>query len=287
MKSYEEMTACVLAARDAILRKRQRQRTVLLCCLPVVFCAAAAAGFRAYLQRKPLTVQQSDPPAVSIHAETAHPADKEEQSAAGAQASAEPSQSEAEAADPEISAQPQVTENTEPETPAPPEIDLPHLVPTTEPYTEPDVPQTQTDSAGRQLTEADGCPDTHAYRPWDELPVNQQYFGADIGKIPAEKPSDTVFYRSAEQEVPAESVGAYLDEAFMSGFDFSDYAANRYYHCYAKAYRIKGYEPDEAVAIQFEDGGAYYLYVIDLYGSADPAEPDGLTGGPGARAGNS
>ncbi|MBR3446651.1 MAG: hypothetical protein IKH27_02445 [Oscillospiraceae bacterium] len=256
MKSYEEMTACVLAARDAILRKRRRQRTVLLCCLPVVFCAAAAGGFRAYLQRKPLTVQQSDPPAVSIHAETEHPADKEKQSAAGEQAS----KAQAVQTEPDNSGEISAAAVTE----------LPHDVPQTELADQPD-----NETAPEPLTEADGCPDTHAYRPWDDLAVNQQYFGADIGQIPAENGADTVYYQTAEQAVPAAEVGEYLCEAFMSGYDFYDADADRYYHCYAKAYRITGHEPGDAVAIRFAEDGAYYLY--EHTQPADGAA-DGLTG---------
>ena len=104
----------------------------------------------------------------------------------------------------------------------------------------------------------------------------QQYFGADIGTVPAVQPSDTIYYQSAGQELPADAVGAYIGEAFMSGYDFYDPDANRYYHCYAKAYRIKGRAQGDAVAVQFTDGGAYYLYEHEE--SSDEPELDGLTG---------
>ncbi len=258
MKSYEAMTACVLAARDAILQKRRRRRTVLLCCLPVLCCAAAALGFRQYLNRKPVTVQQSDLPAVSIHAETEIPANNENQKAAGAYAPEEPEQAA------------QTNTDNSGEKPAEPAAELPHDVPQTEPIVQP--PE---DREPEPPTEAEGCPDTHEYRPWEDLAVNQQYFGADIGRIPAENGADTVFYQTAEQEVPAADIGEYLCEAFMSGYDFYDAAADKYHHCYAKAYRIIGREQDDAVAIQFDDGGAYYLY--EHTQAADGAA-DGLTG---------
>lgn len=264
MKSYEEMTRCVLAARDVILRKQRKRRTVLLCCLPVVCCAAAALGFRQYLTRTPVTVQQSDPPAVSIRAETTLPVQTAPPQSAGGQAH-EPEQIASEPVHPAGGAD---TDTAAVITEQAPSAEPPHDVPQTEP------PQTSLQT--ELLTEADNCPDTHEYRPWDELAVNQQYFGADIGKIPAENGADTVYYQTAEQEVPAAEVGAYLCEAFMSGYDFYDAAADRYYHCYAKAYRITGREPGEAVAIQFAEDGAYYLYKHD---PVSDSETDGLTGG--------
>ena len=147
---------------------------------------------------------------------------------------------------------------------APPEDALPDEMPQTEQDAETESPQPSAQTEPAELTGADNCPDTHAYRPWNELAVNQQYFGADIG---------TVYYQTAEQEIPAAEIGEYLCEAFMSGYDFYDAAADRYYHCYAKAFRVRGREADAAVAVQFEEGGAYYLYEHP----ENSVDADGLT----------
>ena len=279
MKSYEEMTRCILAARDEQLRRKRKQRTVLLCCLPVLCCAAAVFGIGRYLNWKPETVQRSELPAATATApESTVPAETTAQAAAGAAASQEPEPGGVPDAVPEQTLTDVQPETVPPQTEESAATDVPQEAVQTEPPAETAVPQrteqtTETTVADRDLS---GCPDTHEYRPWDELPVNEQYFGADIGKVPAENPTDTVYYQTAKSDVPEFEIGEYIGEAFMSGYDFYDPAADRYYHCRAKAYCVKGREQDSAVAVQFEDGGRYYLYVREVQGRITDA--DGLTG---------
>ena len=267
MKSYEEMTRRVLAERDAILRKRRKRRAVLLCCLPVVCCAAAVCGIGQYLNRTAMTVQQSALSAVDMVSEPViTERDGQPLAAAGAQA-AEPVMRNADTEQAGASGVPVLTEPSHavPQS-EPPENPLPDEMPQTEPDAAAENPQpsVQTGPVGTELTEADACPDSHTYRPWNELAVNQQYFGADIG---------AVYYQTAEQEVAAEEIGDYLCEAFMSGYDFYDAAADRYAHCYAKAFSVRGRGTDEAIAVQFAEGGAYYLYEHP----ESCADSDGLT----------
>ena len=99
-----------------------------------------------------------------------------------------------------------------------------------------------------------GCADNHKYLHWEEMTVDQQYFMAEIGEPP-------VSYHTAERKVSADEVGAYIGQAYMSGYDWYEMI---YYHCETKAYQIKGDDAGRTIAIQFPDDETYYLYSQDV-----------------------
>lgn len=116
---------------------------------------------------------------------------------------------------------------------------------------------TETNKSGAMtstITEApterpsDAQPDTHVYLHWDEMTVNQQYFMAEFG-------DPLQFYDTAEKEVSADKIGDYICQAYMSGCDWYSLT---YYHCEAKAYKVK--DDAASIAIRFPDDEKYYLY---------------------------
>ena len=82
---------------------------------------------------------------------------------------------------------------------------------------------------------------------WESLPIEKKYLEAAL--------DNNIIYLSAEKEVPLDMIGDYLSEAQMKGYD-----REREHLCQAKAYRIKDYSVNEAIAIKFDDSDKYYFY---------------------------
>lgn len=101
--------------------------------------------------------------------------------------------------------------------------------------------------------------DNHVYLHWNEMMINQQYFMADFRE-------SQLSYSTAEKEVPVSDVAEYIGEAFMSGYDWYEYI---YYHCEADAYKIKGDDEANTIAIKFIDDEKYYLYTLNVPNNAD------------------
>lgn len=81
---------------------------------------------------------------------------------------------------------------------------------------------------------------------WDALPIEKRFTEAIINNY---------IYLSSEKEVPSEMIGEFLADAEMKGFD-----GEKEHSCNAKAYRIKDYPDNEAIAIRFDDNDKYYFY---------------------------
>lgn len=82
---------------------------------------------------------------------------------------------------------------------------------------------------------------------WDNLSVEKKFTEAII--------NNDIIYLSSEKEVPSEMIGEYFTDVEMKGFDGKiEYFSN------AKAYRIKDYSDNEAIAIKFDDSDKYYFY---------------------------
>lgn len=82
---------------------------------------------------------------------------------------------------------------------------------------------------------------------WESLPIEKKYLEAAL--------DNNIIYLSAEKEVPLDMIGDYLSEAQMKGYD-----EESEHLCQAKAYRIKDYSVNEAIAIKFDDSDKYYFY---------------------------
>lgn len=82
---------------------------------------------------------------------------------------------------------------------------------------------------------------------WESLPIEKKYLEAAL--------DNNIIYLSAEKEVPLDMIGDYLSEAQMKGYD-----GESEHLCQAKAYRIKDYSVNEAIAIKFDDSDKYYFY---------------------------
>ena len=82
---------------------------------------------------------------------------------------------------------------------------------------------------------------------WDALPIEKRFTEAII--------NNDIIYLSSEKEVPSEMIGEFFTDAEMKGFD-----GEIEHFCNAKAYRIKDYSDNEAIAIKFEDNDKYYFF---------------------------
>lgn len=82
---------------------------------------------------------------------------------------------------------------------------------------------------------------------WDDLSVEKQYSEAVT--------DNGIVYLSAEKELPLDMLGDFIAEVQMKGYD-----GETEHLCKAKAYRIKDYSDNEAIAIKFDDSEKYYFY---------------------------
>lgn len=82
---------------------------------------------------------------------------------------------------------------------------------------------------------------------WESLPIEKKYLEAAL--------DNNNIYLSAEKEVPLDMIGDYLTEAQMKGYE-----GEIEHLCQAKAYMIKDYPDNEAIAIRFDDNDKYYFY---------------------------
>ena len=262
-KGYQEMTRCVLAARDAHLEKKRRQQRIILRCVPVMSCLCIAMrlgfGFWTHLRNipaigsvPPIAEVTTVPEQTAIHIAEKTTARRE----TGKSSATTPTTAETMPDNPQkqISAS-GMTEAAYSE-PTAEQTDI-----TSEPgktaETEPVTGQTSDAPSGQTAGTTDdrsSCADNHTYLHWDEMTVDQQYFMAEIGEPP-------LSYHTAERKISADEIGAYIGQAYMSGYDWYEMI---YYHCEAKAYRIKGDDAGRTIVIQFPDDETYYLYSQDV-----------------------
>ncbi len=248
-KSYKEMTRCVLEARDEHLKKKRRQRLIIMRCVPAFssFCIALIIGF-GFWKHIPKTPEiETIPPIteatteVVVTTENRMPAVKTNT----AQHITE-----------QTSVQIMTTNATQ--TVTVPISTVANATAVTEkPSVPPPVTEPISDTSSEQSTtldkDASGSPDNHVYLHWDEMTINQQYFFAEFK-------DSTLSYSTAEKEVTANEVGEYISQAYMSGYDWYEQI---YYHCEADAYKLKGDDEAKTIAIKFEDDENYYLYTLN------------------------
>ena len=262
-KEYQEMTRCVLAARDAHLEKKRRQQRIILRCIPVMscLCITVMLGFGFWMHFRNIPEIGSVPTVADIttvseqaavrNAEQTTARTEAGKASATAYTTAEPMPDNPQE---QISAS-GITETaysdaTSEQTDITPEPAKPA-------ETEPGTGQNSDARSGQTPVTTDdrsGCADNHVYLQWNEMTVDQQYFMAEIGEPP-------VSYHTAERKVSADEVGAYIGQAYMSGYDWYEMI---YYHCETKAYQIKGDDAGRTIAIQFPDDETYYLYSQDV-----------------------
>ena len=243
----------MLEARDEHLKKKQRQQAMFRKCVPAVssFCVALILGFGFWKHINKMPEIESISPTVEATTESVPATEKEssimdntenkstqkptEQTPTQNVTSNEPATSTSQEAS-STNANIETINPTETE-PASETVSIP-------PTEQPTIPD-------EGLSET---PDNHVYLHWDEMTINQQYFMAEFGE-------PTLYYSTAEKEVPASDVGEYIGEAYMSGYDWYELI---YYHCETEAYQIKGDDDGITIAIKFSDDEKYYLYTLEV-----------------------
>ena len=269
-KGYKEMTKCVLAARDEHLKKKRRRQAVIRRCVPAVscFCLAAIIGLisRNNIAKPPeiVNIPQISEVVTATESETVFSRKNEmittyyTSSESALTTSAAPSQQTAsEATDTETEPTAVHSDTSAVHTAIngdPPE--------TTEIITS-HVTETASSQVTQQTTVVDGDisagTGNQKYLHWDEMTINQQYFMAEF--------RDTMIsYSTSEKEVSDGDVGEFIGEAYMSGYDWYDQI---YYHCDAKAYKIKGDDNGETIAVKFTEDEKYYLYTLNPVNNKD------------------
>ena len=272
MKDYKEMTKCVLEARDEYVRNKQRKKLILQRCIPAVTAACAALivvfGISSH---KNIPTRTGNISSEIIEDTTANTHYSETMTSV--------STTEINKTTTVMAKTSKVTGNTTVTTSVVNDIsaEIINISPATETnstvhdiqvtengITEPvtskqtEVTTEQTEITADTTTttapDKDGKseqPKNHEQLRWDEMAINQQYFMADFRE-------SQMSFSTAEKEVPADEVGDYICNAFMSGYDsYTD----TYYHCEAEAFLIKGHPVDEMIAIQFEGSDCCYVYV--------------------------
>ena len=82
---------------------------------------------------------------------------------------------------------------------------------------------------------------------WDSLSMEKKYLEAIL--------DSNIIYLSAEKELPSDMLDDFIAEVQMKGYD-----GEIEHNCIAKAYKIKEYSDNEAIAIKFDDSDKYYFY---------------------------
>ena len=260
----------MLEARDEHLKKKRRQRIMIMRCVPALstFCIAIILGLGYWKHISKMSEAPEIDTISPIAEATTDTVPTSEEASAVNKTEYNTTQQTTE----QISTQSVTTnisstvisqENTASKTET--EKTVTHLEISelsTETHTEPPKPteaitETVSDTPTEQPTTLDGdqseCTDNHIYLHWDEMTINQQYFFAEFGE-------PTLSYSTAEKEVSANEVGEYISQAYMSGYDWYELI---YYHCETEAYRIKGDDEAKTIAIKFEDDENYYLYTLN------------------------
>ena len=248
-KSYKEMTRCVLEARDEHLKKKRRQRLIIMRCVPALstFCIALIIGFGFWKNIPQMPEIETIPPITEATTEAITTTENGMTAVETNSAQQTTEQTSA-----------QIITTSAPQTVTASISTTANATTVTEKPSVPSpVTESTSDTPSEQPTTLDGdqsgCPDNHVYLHWDEMTINQQYFFAELGK-------PTLSYSTAEKEVPANEVGEYISKAYMSGYDWYEQI---YYHCEANAYKLKGDDEAKIIAIKFEDDENYYLYTLN------------------------
>lgn len=82
---------------------------------------------------------------------------------------------------------------------------------------------------------------------WDSLSIEKKYLEAIL--------DSNIIYLSAEKELPSDMLDDFIAEVQMKGYD-----GEIEHNCIAKAYKIKDYSDNEAIAIKFDGSDKYYFY---------------------------
>ncbi|MBR3631138.1 MAG: hypothetical protein IKN55_11810 [Oscillospiraceae bacterium] len=270
MKNSKEMADAVFRIRDACLEQQRRRKRIAgriaaagsaVCMLALVFI-----GIR-YVQpaREPLpnTIRTTEA-APTEHDTAMRMTEAAVQTESASQAAASQAEASAVETEPETHAATEATDAlsalqqdpTEPPD-APQEVSGHQPEPTAAPAqpetlpTEP-IQQAPTTAQGSDVQEASAGPHNEQDCPPDTEAnafSNERMFRrAELGEPP-------VIYQTAEKPVEPEFIREELGEVKLFG-DTQEFTG--------KAFRIEGYPPEEAIAVQFEENGGYYFYTIDM-----------------------
>ena len=279
MKNSKEMADAVFRIRDACLEQQRRRKRIAgriaaagsaVCMLALVFIGiryvqpareplpntllttetAALTEQRSELQPEE-TAPETEAPILThitpLQIETAGETSAETAAETSAESGQPADEQEASQQDPtEPPAAPQDGSGHQPEpTDVPAQSDpLP-----TEPIQQDPPPTT---AQGSDVQAASAGPHNEEDRPPDTepgfFPYELIFRRAELGETP-------VIYQTAEKPVEPELIREELGEVKLFG-DVQEYTG--------KAFRIEGYPPEEAIAVQFEENGGYYFYTIDM-----------------------
>ena len=264
MKSYKEMTKCVLEARDEHLKKKKRQNELIRQCVPVlsVICFIAIS-FCVWknINSKPEIKKQTPIAEVTIKEKPTVVSSSEQEKTEASNIITTKSDNAVNTPSSSDHSETQIKETENKSVSA--EISNVQI--------QTDFAETQGNEAVTESTSSlnnglseDGCVDNHVYLHWDEMNVNQKYFLAEFGE-------PLLSYSSAEKEVPVSETGDYMCTAFMTGYDWYELD---YHYCETEVYKIKGNDECSKIAVKFSDDDKYYLYILQTDNN-DKNMPDG------------
>lgn len=281
MKSYDEMTKCVLNARDEYVQKKKRQNEIIRKTASITssFCFVVLLGIGMFnLDKMPKSEQfinykENTDTSTTTNSENKsenvyeNPATSQNITSTANDIVIGSEHTDAEKTEDNTVAitQPDttvsVTLTEKPTTPIVTDIveavtaisKVSTALPTTEQITTAKIEYTANAPAEQTPTQSkplDEDVDNHTYLKWDEMTINQQYFIAEFGE-------PLITYSTLEKKASVNEIGEFICQAYMSGYDWYELI---YYHCEAEAYKIKGDDAGNTIAIKFSDDDKYYLY---------------------------
>lgn len=265
MKSYKEMTRCVLEARDEHLKKKKRNQNIIRQCFPVAasICIIIIIGLGVWkkINYKPEIKNPSPSAEVTITKEETSVSSTEHKNIK--ESTVISSVTETSIIESAVSGlHPDLLTESDNNSVSSEISDIQteaNLKDITEKNSETDAV-----SADKENYEKDGCSDNHVYLHWNDMTVNQQYFLAEFGE-------PLLSYNTAEKEVSVSDIGEYICKVHMTGYDW--YELN-YHYCEAEAYRIKGDDEGLYIAIKFSNNEKFYQYTLQVPNNDDNM-PDG------------
>lgn len=250
----------MLEARDEYLKKKRRQRLIIMRFVPALstFCIALIIGFGFWKNIPQMPEIETIPPITEATTEAITTTENGMTAVETNSAQQTTEQTSAQiittSAPQTVTASISTTANATTVTEKKPSVPSPVTEPTS------DTPSEQPTTLDGDQS---GCPDNHVYLHWDEMTINQQYFFAEFK-------DSTLSYSTAEREVATNEVGEYISKAYMSGYDWYEQI---YYHCEADAYKLKGDDDAKNIAIKFAGDENFFLYTLNEPNNDD--EPSG------------
>lgn len=295
MKSYDEMTKCVLNARDEYVQKKKRQNEIIRKTASITssFCFVVLLGIGMFnLDKMPKSEQfinyredtDTNTCENTKESDTSTTTNSENKSENVSENPVTSQNITSTANDIVIGSEHTDAEKTEDNTVAITQPDTTVSGTLTEKPTTPIVtdigeavtatskvstalPTTEqiTTTKIEYTTDAPAEQTTTQNKPLDEDVDNNTYLHWDEMTINqqyflAEFGEPLVFYSTLEKEISASEVGEYICQAYMSGYDWYE---SVYYHCEAEVYKIKGDNAGNTIAIKFSNDDKYYLYYTD------------------------